>query len=408
MNFEQLRKTHPRFIYESFNYTLAGKKLKISFNFILEPGIRFKPEIVFPNVSSDIEGLENLVFNLGLVELLSYWKATCSPEVIIKAGNLNEEQINWWKKLLIKGLGEFFYTNRIDFTDPGLVSLKVRSHIPSGKPFNQYLQDRDLILVGGGKDSAVTLETIGRSEREFNCLLLNPTQAAIYISKAGFCKNPIIIKRVIDPKMLDLNKKGYLNGHTPFSAYLAFLATVAAHLYNYKNIVVSNEKSSDEINTLWNGHQINHQYSKTSEFEKDFQDYSQKYLAPINYYSFIRQFGELEISEMFSKMEKYHRLFRSCNKGSKTNSWCGKCPKCVSTYLTLYPYLGDKTEEIFGKNLLNDESLTPIVKGLLRENDVVKPFECVATVAEIKTAIKMAKEKAEKEGLAVPNILKSL
>ena len=42
---------------------------------------------------------QNLAFHIGLIELISYWKCTCSPKIIIKCGYLNEEQIKWWKKI---------------------------------------------------------------------------------------------------------------------------------------------------------------------------------------------------------------------------------------------------------------------------------------------------------------------
>ena len=48
-----------------------------------------------------------------MVELVSYWKITCSPEVIVEAGVLNDRQILWWKDLYFNGLGEFFYVNDI-------------------------------------------------------------------------------------------------------------------------------------------------------------------------------------------------------------------------------------------------------------------------------------------------------
>ena len=415
MNFDELRRKHSQLIYEDFKILSENGNLKIVFDFLLTPDIKFKPEVTVPNISQrrlqeiGSGALQNLVFNLGIIELLSYWKAACPPGIVIKAGNLDDEQIKFWKKLLIKGLGEFFYTNKIDFTEDGLVTIKLRSHSSSGKLFDGSLQDRDLVLVGGGKDSAVTLESISQKGKEFNCLVLNPTEAAIKIAEAGGCKNPIIIKRTIDPKLLELNRQGYLNGHTPFSAYLAFLSTFAGVLYDYKNLVVSNEASSNEGNVSWMGQEINHQYSKTSEFEQSFRDYSRRYLSTFaNYFSFLRPLGELQISKTFSKMEKYHKLFRSCNRGSKQGVWCGECPKCVSTYLLLYPFLGSKLKKIFGKNLLEDESLIPVVRGLLRENNEVKPFECVATVEEIKVAIYMGIQYAKSKGKKIPLVLQRL
>lgn len=267
MNFNELRKKHQQFIYEGFEVKEENGDVRISFDFLITPEIHFKPEIIFPNIKWDPK-FNNLVFNLGLVEMLSYWKATCSPEIIIKAGYLNDEQIAWWKDLLIKGLGEFFYKNKIDFTQPDLVKFKI-SHLGSGIAFpHGELKDKNLILVGGGKDSAVTLESFNGKEN--NCLMLNPTEAAKNITKVAGFSNPIIIKRTIDPKLLELNEQGYLNGHTPFSAYLAFVSTMAAILYDYKNIVVSNEASSNEGNVEFHGKIINHQYSKSLEFEEKY------------------------------------------------------------------------------------------------------------------------------------------
>ena len=128
MSFEQLRKKHPEFIYKGFETKFEGGNLKIYFNFEISPDLKFRPEVVLSNVFPHPmweASLNNLVFNLGMVELLSYWKATCSPKIIIKAGYLDPDQISFWKKLLIKGLGEFFYTNKIDFTINDLVHFVI-------------------------------------------------------------------------------------------------------------------------------------------------------------------------------------------------------------------------------------------------------------------------------------------
>ena len=403
MNFNELRKKHKQFIYEGYEIKEENGSLKVFFNFLTTPNIRFQPKITFPHVKWEAK-FENLVFNLGMVELISYWKATCSPEIVIKAGHLNDEQIKWWKDLLIKGLGEFFYKNQIDFTHPELVDIVCHPEPAKGEArsfqerldsgsikkmpkqvwHDTELKDRNLILVGGGKDSAVTMETLRMSEKDFNCLMLNPTQAARDMVEAGGCKNSIIVSRTIDPKLLELNKQGYLNGHTPFSAYLAFLSTLAAVLYDYKNIVVSNEASSNEGNVEYHGQIINHQYSKSFEFEEKFRDYSKKYLSSeTNYYSYLRSQNELEIARQFSKLEKYHQIFRSCNVGSKAGIWCGECSKCLFAYIILFPFLGNQLKEIFGKDLLDDEKLTPIMEELLQLPGKFKPFECVGTKEEI-------------------------
>jgi hypothetical protein len=253
MDLEQLRTKHPIFYYDNFEIKFEKDTLTIHFNFSTSGGLSFKPELVFTNIPHarlkliNPQVLENLIFNLGMVELLSYWKATCSPQILVKAGFLNEGQIKFFKNLLIKGMGEFFYQNKIDFTKPDLVEIKIAAQSTIFAESYVILPDRDLILVGGGKDSAVTLDVLSKSGREYNCLSLNPTKATKQIIKFAGCENPIYVSRTIDPKLLGLNEQGYLNGHTPFSAYLAFLSTFVAVLYGYTNIIVSNEASSNDL-----------------------------------------------------------------------------------------------------------------------------------------------------------------
>lgn len=411
MDFKQLRQQYPKFIYKSFSVLHTGENLTVKFDFEISPDIQFHPEVIFSNVSKarldaiGEEQLNNLIFNLGMVEVLSYWKSTCSPTIIIEAGVLDEEQLTFWNNLLLQGLGEFFYQNKINFTQENFVTIEIGRKAQSYARFEQELKNRDLILVGGGKDSAVTLDILSGSKS--NVLLLNPTPAALEITKIAGATDPIIVKRNLDSRLLELNLEGFLNGHTPFSAYLAFMATLVAVLYDFKNIIVSNESSSNEGNVEYLGMEVNHQYSKTFEFETLFRAYSQKYLSIYSdYFSFLRPLNELEISRIFAAIPQYHQAFRSCNVGSKTGIWCGSCPKCVSTYLTLFPFLGEKTSEIFGKDLFTDEKLIPIIMGLMRMNDAVKPFECVCSVDEIKYSIFLSIQKYQ--GKPLPVVLEAV
>ncbi|TSC63336.1 MAG: hypothetical protein G01um101493_446 [Microgenomates group bacterium Gr01-1014_93] len=150
---------------------------------------------------------------------------------------------------------------------------------------------------------------------------------------------------------------------------------------------------------------VNHQYSKSLEFEENFRGYSKKYLsAGTNYYSFLRDLNELQIARLFSRLEKYHQIFKSCNVGSKKGGiWCGQCSKCLFAYLILYPFLGDKLKEIFGKDLLNDENLASIMEELLQLPGKFKPFECVGTKEEIEYAMLLGVLKTE--GKNLPKLL---
>ena len=174
-----------------------------------------------------------------------------------------------------------------------------------------------------------------RSKEKIQCLALNPTRASKKIMKIARCKSSIIVERKIDKKLLELNQKGGLNGHTPFSAYLAFLSVLCAVLFDFKFIAFSNERSSNEGNLKYLGRVINHQYSKSFDFEKKFRDYSKKYLAKnVEYFSFLRPLYEIQIAKIFSKYPQYLNAFLSCNEAYKTYSgkkkptrkWCGNAP----------------------------------------------------------------------------------
>src|SRR5581483_11987786 len=170
---------------------------------------------------------------------------------------------------------------------------------------------RALVLTSGGKDSAVTLELLRQAGIDFDCLLLNPTPAALAIARQAGCGRTFIVRRSIDPKLLELNAAGYLNGHTPFSALLAFLGVTVATLNGYRRVIVSNERSAEEPGIEYLGYAINHQYSKTFEFETKFRDYCARHLrVGVEYFSLLRPLYELQIAKIFSRHPQYFPLFR--------------------------------------------------------------------------------------------------
>jgi len=420
MKYRELRKKYPRFVYEKYSWQVSRKNLEIFFTFKIKPNISFTPKIVIENINRarirrvGDEVLNNLIFHLGLVELISYWKATCSPKIEIQAGPLNKEQIKWWKNLIINGMGQFFYENKIDFRPTKFLQILppnvARSFLVTF--YRRKLNDKILVPIGGGKDSVVALEILKQNpstgkKRKINCLSLNPTPAAKKIMDIGECKKPITVRRKIDRKLLALNQRGFLNGHTPFSAYLAFLSCLLGVIFDFKFITFSNERSSDEGNVKYLEKIINHQYSKTFDFERKFRNYSKRYLAKeLEYFSFLRPLYEIQIAKLFSRHLKYFPVFMSCNVAYQTNSgrkkptgqWCGACPKCLFIFASLYPFVeSKKLIKTLGGNLFENKRLLPLMLQLLGEKGF-KPFECVGTKKESRVAFYLSWKKASKEG----------
>ncbi|MDD5145331.1 MAG: hypothetical protein PHF44_00560 [Candidatus Pacebacteria bacterium] len=427
---QELRKKYPRFVYKSFEYKFSKNDLEIFFHFVLgssaERGrisdIHFKPKIIIKNIDKKRlhkigdSVLNNLIFNLGLMEIPSYWKATCSPEIEIPAGFLYPEQIKWWKNLIIDGMGQFFYENKIDWQKKDFLQIiSVSKKI--GDNYEKQLKNRYLVPFAGGRDSIVTLESLKKQKKEISLFTVNSVEKIQKTVKISGIKKQIIVQRIIDKKLLELNKKGYLNGHTPFTALLSFISVICAVIFDYKNIAFSNEKSANEGNVKYLGKIINHQWAKSSYFEKKFKIYCKKFLAKnINYFSYLRKYSELEISKMLTNYQQYFSVFSSCNAGMRINSqgtlrakerWCGNCPKCLFVYMSLYPYLKEKDLiKIFGKDIFVNKSLLPTMKGLLGQGSI-KPFECVGTKKESKKAFQFCLEKAKKLG-KVPFLLTKL
>ncbi len=140
--YKTFRTTYPEFIYEGFQVQETDKELAVTYHFRI-PGLsEFTPAWKFAKPAgskaqgkegnskpkagqgeetngkglsdlSDNRLLRDMIFSLGMVELISYWKIACPPRVVVKAGALSQEQVGWWKNLYFNGLGEFFYVNQI-------------------------------------------------------------------------------------------------------------------------------------------------------------------------------------------------------------------------------------------------------------------------------------------------------
>ena len=95
--FDQLRQQHPTFTYKGFQYQYSENQVDITFDFRIGNQIRFAPAMhLTPGKHGiqleDPKLLEGLIFHIGLIELISYWKAACCPTVHICGYRLSEQQ----------------------------------------------------------------------------------------------------------------------------------------------------------------------------------------------------------------------------------------------------------------------------------------------------------------------------
>jgi UDP-N-acetylmuramoylalanine--D-glutamate ligase len=391
--------------FEFTKYTLEPEKARVVFDYAItfsnREAMSFSETIYFPKAFS-VENipaalLENILISMHLILGISYYKLYCPPR-IKTAFVLSKEQADFWNVVYHKGLGEFFYCNKIDSRN--LIKFPFRKNT---NPSQQRLErkNRTLVGIGGGKDSIVAAELLLEHGDDITAMLVE-TQKKDPISASVIEKMKIgslIISRQLDAKILTPIDGSY-NGHVPISAIFAFLGYLTAVIYDYSRVIVANEYSSNFGNIEYLGEEVNHQWSKSAEFEKLFQSYTRKFICPdITYFSLLRPYYEIRIVELFSKYKKYFSTFTSCNRNFRVQKerpgtlWCSECPKCLFVWTLLSAFLSrDELVKMFGRDLYADEKLLSGFGDILGYGKT-KPFDCVGTFDEARAALFLAKDK---------------
>jgi hypothetical protein len=331
---------------------------------------------------------------LGLLHLVagvSYYK-TCVPRSMDTGDHSVDPPLaEFLTGLYTQGLAEFAWQNMLDIH--ARVKFQVNGSGP-GETLDLDLPERALVAMGGGKDSLVSLETMRAAGLEIQPVCVGISELiADTVRSAGL---PLIaIERTLSPVLAKMNEAGALNGHVPVTAINSAILVCAAILYGYRWVVFSNESSASEA-TLSDeqGRPVNHQYSKSLEFERALRSQIAARISPgIEYFSLLRPLNELAIAQRFAGMTQYHEVFSSCNRnfhldGSRIpGRWCGQCPKCRFTALALAPHLApDRLQAIMGVDMLGQPGQEEGFRALCRLG-VEKPFECVGGVNESRAAM---------------------
>jgi hypothetical protein len=333
---------------------------------------------------------------LHLVAGVSYYKAAAPSVIECADGPLDEATADFVASVYENGLGEFAYRNGLDLRGhlawprggaarPVAATLGLEAPGAFGR--------RALVAIGGGKDSLVSIEAL-------RALGASPTVTWIGSSPliracAERTGLPTLnITRALAPELFAFNREGALNGHIPVTAVNSAMLVFAALLTGHGSVVFSNEHSASYGSLIPGTGEVNHQWSKGWAFERDFAALVRAQVAAdFDYVSLLRPFSELAVARQFARLEHYDAHFSSCNRnfhllGEKpTQRWCGACPKCHFVFLALAPFMPKpRLLGIFGRNLLDDASLTAEYDALL-EIEGHKPFECVGEGRESRAAM---------------------
>jgi UDP-N-acetyl-alpha-D-muramoyl-L-alanyl-L-glutamate epimerase len=376
------------FVFVDYRYDSTTSTL--SFRYRYSDDLQFEEKLIFDFVSrplslADNDALDRIFRLIFLLSGVSYYKAFIPRLLICEPFPLDEKTAEFLHKFYQKGLAEFAFRNGISLHDHFCFRSEP-AEIPT--PIVLDLPQRTCVPVGGGKDSIVTAECLKQAGRPVLLFSLGdsePIRACIETAQLPFIR----VHRRLDPGLFELNRAGALNGHVPITGILSAIALACVVMSGCNAVAMSNEHSASAPNLTFDGVEINHQYSKSLEFEEDFAAHVEKFISPsISYFSLLRPLSEIEIARRFAKYPAYFGKFRSCNTAfrqspaARGRHWCGNCPKCRFVFLALSPFVSRaQLIEIFGRDLLEDEGQYDGFAALcgLRE---YKPFECVGETSE--------------------------
>jgi hypothetical protein len=369
----------------SCRYELDGREF--TERVTLAPGPRWHTEAA--------RAAARLVFLLAGV---SYYKTAAPPVVDFGETALTDAEHGFLREFYLQGLGEFAYRNGLDLTSLRFEGRPAASRAPTPAPVTS--QRRALVPFGGGIDSIVTVEGVRRLADAALFVVSRPADRFDAIEQPAAVTGLEVVRaeREIDPQLLRSAEFGFLNGHVPVTGILSAIAVLAAVLEDRDAVVMSNEWSASIPTLEYAGRPVNHQFSKSEQFEAAFRDVLAHGPVPLpGYFSWLRDRTELWVGQEFAALEPYHDSFRSCNKAFYTerarrlDHWCGQCDKCCFIDLILAPFLpAEALRRIFAVTgePLDDPGLAAKFRSLLGAG--AKPFECVGEVTECRAAVLLA------------------
>ncbi len=387
----------------AFRFVRAGyRDGEVELVYAFDDGPELIERIVFPDAPTLLPereaSLAQAVRMLHWIAGVSYYKAGVPPEIHIEGEPPDTPTAAFLDRLYQHGLGEFGWHNGIDLRGkirfPSVAS-------PDAIAASAGLRRRSLVPIGGGKDSLVSIEWLKRAGDPASAAWIGSSPLiAACAARTGL--PTLNISRQVSPVLFDYNRDGALNGHVPVTAINSAILVVAALLYDFDAIAFSNERSASSATLEYDGQEINHQWSKGWDFERDFGKWVTRHVASdLHYYSLLRPWSELAIAKGFASFSGYDDVFSSCNRNFRllgpkpADRWCGHCPKCHFVFLALAPFMPKpRLLSIFGRNLLDDVSQAAGFDALLEFRDH-KPFECVGEGRESRAAMTALAARAE-------------
>jgi len=109
---------YKQFVFEYYRFDAIAKTLELHYGFDGSLHFTESYRFVFGFAEFDPAKIDRACQNLFFMAGVSYYKAYLAPKITINKGVLDKLSAAFFSKTYQRGLGEFFYSNRLDPRTP--------------------------------------------------------------------------------------------------------------------------------------------------------------------------------------------------------------------------------------------------------------------------------------------------
>jgi len=391
------------FMFES--YSFDAKSGRASFRYRFDDGRAFEEVVMYqpPTEDYDIAVLDRALFLAFSIIGTSYLKTFPTHTVTFHHHDIDAQQADFLNKIYGEGLSQFAFENKLTRAD--LPQFVATTDEPPEAVY--YSGEGRLVLQSGGKDSLLVVSMLQAQQQRFTPWYLSSTEHHPGVLDELGAPLQTALRHIDKTALAQALADGGKNGHVPVTYIVQSLALIQAILIGKSEVLVSIAHEGEEPHATIGDLPVTHQWSKTWEAEQLFANYVTTYISPnLRIGSPLRHLSELRVAELFVNFawNRYGHSFSSCNRANYTQGadnshlqWCGDCPKCANSFILFAPFVSaDTLTELFaGQDLFAKPTLQDTFKGLLGVDGVMKPFECVGEIDELRYAYQLAQAKGD-------------
>ena len=162
---------------------------RVDLHYGYDSGLRFCESVDFhaplPRAGGLRQSFDAAVSALCALAGVSYYKAFVPKQIVVEAPPLGASQLAFFRDLYLNGLGEFAVRNGLDLSDRAHFICSVAPAATMSAPAHEPLPRRAAVLIGGGKDSLVSVEALRAAHEPMVLFAVNPKKPILDCAAAS-------------------------------------------------------------------------------------------------------------------------------------------------------------------------------------------------------------------------------